>query len=186
MALFPLGLLSQGGGAGGGAGAYELIETVAGTGSSNSITFSSIPQTYKHLQIRFAGVGATDAYQTYRLRFNGDTSANYARHALFGQNGSVQVGPASDVDFIKASPEGTGLTTQPSAGIFEILDYQNTNKFKTGRFFSGAFHSSGYYSDVGVVSGLWRSTSAITSITFYVFSASFATSTRVSLYGIKG
>jgi len=186
MSLLPLGLLSQGGGGSGGGSSFELIETVAGNGSSNSITFSSIPQTYKHLQIRFAGVGTTDAYQTYRLRFNGDTTANYARHALFGQNGSVQASPSSDVDFIKASAEGTGLTTLASGGVFDILDYQNTNKFKTGRFFSGAFHSSGYYADVGLVSGLWRSTSAITSITFYVFSASFATSTRVSLYGIKG
>lgn len=168
------------------AGAFELISTTSGSGSSSSITISSIPSTYKHLQLRFSAIGTTDAYQNIRIQFNGDTAANYSWHAMYGQNNSGQAGNTTSANWIKAAPGDTGLTTLPNTGIIDVLDYADTTKFKTSRQFTGTYRSTGYYGDVGLGSGNWRSTSAINSITFFVASANFATTTRLSLYGIKG
>jgi hypothetical protein len=136
--------------------------------------------------LRFSAIGTTDAYQNFRIQFNGDTAANYSWHAMYGQNSSGQAGNTTSANWIKASPGDTGLTTVPTTGIVDILDYSETTKFKTSRQFAGSYRSSGYYGDIGLGSGNWRSTSAINSLTFFVFSASFATTTRLSLYGIKG
>ena len=76
---------------------YESIQTVNLTGSQSSITFSSIPGTYKHLQIR--GVLRGDRANTGEIvgvQFNGDTTAaNYASHRLIGDGTNAGGGPQS-------------------------------------------------------------------------------------------
>ena len=64
---------------------FESIATATGTGSNSTLTFSSIPQTYKHLQIRVMSRGnaATDQ-DNLLIRFNGDTGSNYNSHYVFG------------------------------------------------------------------------------------------------------
>lgn len=83
---------------------YESIATVTvGAGGSSSISFSSIPSTYKHLQLRGI-VRTTDTSAAASdgnyigIRFNGDTGANYVAHNLYGNGGSA------------VATSGTGLT----------------------------------------------------------------------------
>jgi hypothetical protein len=71
---------------------FESIATATGTGSSATITFSSIPSTYQHLQIR--GIArATSGGETepidLRLYFNGLTTGIYSSHALYGNGSSA-------------------------------------------------------------------------------------------------
>ncbi len=70
-----------------------LIQRVAGTGSAGTISFTSIPQTYKHLQIRSI---ARDTYNDgssilldLQMQFNGDTGSNYTKHILTGTGSSA-------------------------------------------------------------------------------------------------
>ena len=68
---------------------YESIATVNPTGGASTISFSSIPSTYTHLQIRgiarrASGTGLADI----SIRLNSDTGSNYAMHDLQG-NGSA-------------------------------------------------------------------------------------------------
>jgi hypothetical protein len=87
-------------------------------------------------------------------------------------------------------------TTAASGGlvfgslIMDILDYANTNKYKTTRGIIGFDTNgtvAGYGGRVGLISGNWRSTSAITSITFTVDNAAnYSANSKFSLYGIKG
>ena len=74
-------------------GSFESIATATGTGSSSTITFSSIPSTYTHLQIRGIGksVLSTPASSDYaKMYFNGDTStANYYAHQLYGDGSTA-------------------------------------------------------------------------------------------------
>jgi len=184
MSLFPLGLLSQGGGAA--AGSFELIETANGTGSSGIVDFTSIPATYTHLQIRYTAKN-TSTNADLNITFNNVTSANYARHHLVGTStatASANSSSASSISLIDAvAPSTTANVT--TNGVIDILDYANTNKHKTLRGVYGliqAYTTSRFY----VASGLFTSTTAISRITLTASGNNFSTVSRFSLYGIKG
>jgi hypothetical protein len=159
---------------------YESIATVnVGSGGVSSITFSSIPSTYQHLQIRALTVSAS-ASSGSAIQFNSDTtSANYKYHSLYG-TGSSATGTAGSPAYAPFF-NGGAATTSPGSMVLDILDYSNTNKYKTIRSLDGYdANGSGY---LGLTSGLWMNTAAITSIKFdfaYLQYASFA------LYGIRG
>lgn len=175
--------------AGGGA-AYELISTVMGNGSSSTITFSSIPATYKHLQIRGimkqAGGGRNDA-TTMWIRLNGDTSSAYAWHFMRANGTGIFAGAGStSPQIINGYTPGS---SQPGFGpiIIDILDYANTSKTKTLRTTSGSETNDTNFNRVAFESGLWNNTSALTSISLIEsLSLGFSTTTRFSLYGIRG
>lgn len=165
--------------------ADELIqEQILGTAAS-SVTFSSIPQTYKHLQVRFAAKTATSGYTVY-LRFNGDTTTNYGAHWLYGWNSAVRSVGGGGASYIGLQGMDAGTdTTYPSSGIVDVLDYTSTNKNKTTRTFAGIVTTGATTSEVSLNSGFWLSTSAITSLTVGC-AVNFAVGTRVSLYGSNG
>ena len=169
---------------------YESIATVSvGGGGSSSISFSSIPSTYKHLQIR--GIGRTTNSGTLGnpgITFNADSNVNnYTLHILYGDGSSPAAyggGAGSGTD--------TSVTTGNSAGasifgvaVIDILDYASTNKYKTVRSLTGAdLNGSG---TMRLYSNLWMNTSAISSITLTPSaSASYSQYSHFALYGIKG
>ena len=161
-------------------GAYDSIATTTLTTTASTITFSSIPATYTHLQVR---AFVRDAYGPFR--FNSDTGANYTRHYLTADGASVVAGSGTsqtNIDLITA----TSTASTFGVNIVDILDYTNTNKYKTVRVLRGEdMNGSG---NVMLGSGLWLNTSAITSITFNAtgLGGSFAQYSSFALYGIKG
>lgn len=188
MSLLPLGLLSQGGG--GAAGSFEQIETVIATGSSSSVTFSSIPSTYKHLQIRMThrAVYALDGNLFHRMRFNGDSASNYSWHVLEGTGAGFpysQAGTTATDMRIGQTPAGNTAANAFAASILDILDYTDTNKFTTVRSLLGSNTSA---RNSGLYSGSWRNTAAVTSITLLndVGYGNYTSGSRFTLYGIKG
>lgn len=175
----------------GSAASYEQIATVIADGTSASITFSSIPSSYKHLQIRMTHRAAYsfNGNLLHRLRFNGDTGSNYDWHVLEGQGsaGSIysQAGNnATDIRIGLTPASGTAANAF-AASIFDVFDYTNTNKFKTSKTIQGSMTSA---ANAGLYSGLWRNTSAITSITLLndVGFGNYVSGSRFTLYGIKG
>lgn len=178
------GIIASSGGAAAG-GSYESIATVtAGAGGSSSISFSSISGTYQHLQIR--GIGSLTSDNESRIQVNGDTGSNYAFHQLLGNyagGGSVIATAGTSTTSIK----GQVSYDQFSPFIFDILDYKDTNKYKTIRTLSGTNNNStGTNSYVRFSSGLWMNTAAITSVTIFPASGNFAQYSSFALYGIKG
>lgn len=164
------------------AGAYESIATATGNGSSGTITFSSIPSTYSHLQIRLQVIASGGGGQA--LRLNGDTGSNYTRH-YYGGNGSSTFasGSASQTSIFVGDDSGS---TYLSTMIIDIIDYASTTKNKTVRsFFGRDANGSG---SVYLYSGLWVNTSAVTSVSLGqgLFGGIFDSGTVASLYGIKG
>ena len=186
MALLPLGLISQGDGANGG-GAFELISTAYGTGSSGTITFSSIPATYTHLQLRAT---MRDDYtlgwnQPY-FKFNSDaTSSNYSWHQLLANGSSVTSSGAANTLIYDEQIAATygGVSNSYATIIFDVLDYANTNKYKTARLMHGVLDGS--LKKVSLLSGSWRNTAAVTSLAI-INGNNFTTASRFSLYGIRG
>jgi hypothetical protein len=179
-----LGILASAGGAAASA-SYESIATATGTGSSGTITFSSIASTYTHLQLRINAIATAYSGTGGYVRFNGDTGSNYVFHYLTGTGSAISAGNATAQNSIFVLVNNAvGLhNTSPNAGVLDILDYASTTKNKTLRGLTGVdINSAG---DLSIVSGLWLSTSAINSVTVYLGSGSYATTTTVALYGIK-
>jgi len=165
---------------------FYSIATVTGTGSSSTITFSSIPSTYKALQIKTNFI--VSAATTVWVRLNGDATANYIRHGLVGsQSTATAYGNTGQnyIVFAGMSAGQIGTTTYPTTAIVDILDYTNTSKNKTVKGISGTeFNATG--GEVDLSSGLWLNTAAITSITIgNTSSANFSTSSTFALYGIN-
>lgn len=171
---------------------FEIGMVSVGSAGASSITFSSIPSTYKHLQIRgimriTTGTAGTNDLQ---IRFNSDSGSNYAYHALMGSGAAAQIGAASTQTIGTA---GRAVIPRNSSGasiygtiVTDILDYANTSKYKTLRGLGGMDNNStnGY---ISLTSSLWQSTSAITSITLTdEGSGTFSQYSTFSLYGIKG
>jgi len=183
MSLMPLGLLSQGRGATGGGVGLELISTISAGGSS-TLTFSSIPSTYKHLQIR-STAKSTAGFNYLQMRFNGDSGSNYGIHRLY-RAGSTPVSTSSltqtDIRLNMAISE-SGEANAFSPMILDILDYSNTSKNTTIRALSG---QKDWNIEVDFTSGLWLNTAAISSITIFTGATNMASGTRFSLYGVNG
>lgn len=186
MSLFPLGLISQGGGAGGG-GAFELISTtILGTAAA-SVTFSSIASTYTHLQIRYTARSSSTGGDNIRMQMNADTGNNYSVHYLFGNGSSVSSGNAApwNTAVYALMPYSTQTADVWGAGIIDILDYRSTSKNKTVRGMSGKVVSGDY--NIYLQSGAWLSTSAITELRIYLGTGSnIVAGSRFSLYGVRG
>ncbi len=170
-------------------GSYESIATATvGSGGETSITFSSIPATYKHLQLRYLVRDArSNGFDSpVDLTFNGSNATAYAKHFIQGEGSSASGGNETSKTYMRL--EGAGNNTQSSAfgaAITDILDYTSTSKNKTVKHLSGVDkNGSGM---VRFVSGLWYATpAAITSITLTPFSSPFAQYSHFALYGIKG
>jgi len=176
------------------ASSYESIATATGTGSSATITFSSIPSTYVSLQLRIMGkgtyTGSTGANDVF-VTFNGDTGANYTQHRLYGDGSAAGAAGTTGATVTRIqraiNSSAAGLNNMMGVAIADIHDYASTTKYKTMRNFSGVDTNGVASTDINLSSGLWLSTSAINSITLSATgSTAWATSTVISLYGIKG
>jgi hypothetical protein len=180
------GLLSAGGVV---AGDYESIATsIVGSGGTPSISFNTIPSTYKHLQVRcLARQSGSGTGQPLIFTINGVTSG-YAVHNVNG-NGSgtpVAQGYANEASIFLADQLATSSNTSGifSTWVIDILDYANTNKFKTVRALGG-FDANGA-GRIALNSALLQSTSAISTITFSANSGNLVEYSHFALYGIKG
>lgn len=165
---------------------FAISSIVVPSAGASTIEFTSIPNTYEHLQIR--GIGRTNraaaTFDSLRLRFNNDTSSAYSYHFVNG-NGTTPSAEGNANQTVIAHSALTAINS--TAGIYgvsiiDILDYDNTNKFKTTRALSGNDQNGSGVFDFA--SGNWRNTNAITSIQLTALGSFVQYSTFV-LYGIK-
>ena len=162
---------------------YESIATVNVSSNTSTISFSSIPSTFKHLQLRF--VSKTSAASgSVVMQFNGDTGTNYSAHYLLGSGSAASASAfTSRANMFIGSTNATANVV--TASIVDVLEYANTNINKTIRCLEG-FDSNGG-GEIILFSGNWRNTSAVTSITIFESAgASFTANSQFALYGIRG
>ena len=163
-------------------GSYDSIATVTvGAGGTTAVNFSSIPQTYRHLQIRAIHQEPAD---TVALQFNSTGSSNiYTVHHFYGDGGVVS-GYSASPNMIYFGTNYGASGSYFGASIVDILDYTDTNKNTTVRSVTGVENNSIYYR-VGMYSGEYYSTSAITSIQILGRSGgTIAQYSQFALYGI--
>ena len=165
---------------------FESIATFNATGSETTFTFSSIPSTYKHLQLRATMQRNGGTQLDVGIRFNGDTGSNYSWHAIEGDGATVLANgnPSTNYAYIGVAP-GTSTANMYGVCIANILDYSSTTKNKTIRSLNGKDQNSSAGS-IKLLSSAWYNTSAINSITLYTFGDLMNTGTKFALYGIRG
>ena len=170
-AMFPLGMVQ------------------VGSGGTSTITFSSIPNTYKHLQIRALAranrAGSTDSVV---MRFNSDSGNNYAHHWLYGDGASALAANTTSTNYIypTVTTAASDLANTFTVTVIDILDYASTSKNKVTRTLAG-YDVNGAGGLIFLSSGLWmNNTTAINTITITPGSSNWAQYSQFALYGIKG
>ena len=157
---------------------YEKIQTQTLGSSAASVTFSSISGSYTDLILVASSKIVTGSATGFLIQFNGDTASNYSDTYLYGNGTSALSGRVSgQAKMVIGNVNSTDFSPQ----IINVMNYSNATTYKTaiGRSSLAADYVISYV-------GLWRSTAAITSILAYPdASASFATGSTFTLYGIK-
>ena len=146
-----------------------VIEAIATTyleADVASVTFTSIPATYEHLQLRMSPMGDRTASNTWYLylRLNGDTGTNYSNHQMYGFSGTSQYVArytGQDMHWTPHLPTLGGNAASYGGHIIDIFDYANTNKNTTFSITSGVATGT---TSVGWFSGLWDNTAAVDEI----------------------
>jgi len=172
---------------------FPLQVITVGSAGASSVEFTNIPNTYTHLQLRYTAQTNRGTYgiAEYALTFNSDTATNYGYHAVYGDGAGTTAIAYSTQNSIRGDGEiGTSTGGTFGGGVLDILDYANTNKNKTVRWLGGVDINgtiAGFGGRVGLFSGLWRSTSAITSVKLVPYTGSlFTQNSSFALYAVKG
>jgi hypothetical protein len=161
---------------------YEPIASQTLGTASASVEFTSISGSFTDLVlVMYATTTADDT--NGRLTFNSTGGTSYSHTNLEGTGSAASSGRGSNLESIRFT-NNTGFDdTNPSVSIFQIMSYANTNVFKTVLHSSADFNST--YPGVTRRVGLFRSTSAITSVKVETTGSTFKSGSTFSLYGIK-
>jgi len=161
---------------------YEKIATTTLSSSQSSFTFSSIPSTYTDIRLIITAIGAgASAYVAFQL--NGDTSSNYSTTFLRGSGSAASSSrQMNQVRGFILNGSDDLPTTYPALSITDIFSYAGTT-YKT--LLSMGLDDKNGSGEINSIVNLWRSTSAITSITVIGYNTNLAAGTSATLYGIK-
>jgi hypothetical protein len=165
------------------ASTYSVIATNTVSGSSTAlVTFSGVPSTYTDIFIvaSVATVSGTSSYLD--MNFNTDTASNYSATTMYTNGSSTGSGNLSNRTAVPCGIEYVGTTTSAFQSFeINVFSYANTNFFKSVLSKSGQLSSN----FVGFTAGLWRSTSAISTISLGYATGNFREGSTFTLYGIK-
>jgi hypothetical protein len=155
---------------------YTPIATTTVSGTPTTVSFTSISGSYTDLILISSASGSTNA--VIQAQFNSDTATNYSFTYMFGDGSSASSGRASSVNYVRA-----GRTASSSSSfvpnILQIQNYSNSTTFKTV-----IERENDAAASVFASVGLWRSTSAITSILLTISGGTFTAGSTFTLYGI--
>ena len=170
-------------------GSYDALQSVALTGSTATITFTGIPQHYKHLQIR--AVARDEGARTFgsflRFNFNDETNNRHRYHRLAGRADGVTYAQTGFTTYneVGTTAGNNGVNFTYAVNIIDILDYSDAEKYTTLRAFSLLLgQSTTTDNDINLFSGLFQNSAAIQTITITA-SAGFMNGSSFDLYGIK-
>ncbi len=167
-------------------GTYTLIASNTLGSAASSVTFSSIPTTYTDL-VLVMYCWQPSSTGELQIQFNSDTGSNYSYTRVEANHNGVESLRSSNNTKIFVGALST--SSYPTVSIVNIQDYANTSTYKTALVRQNCpYTTTAFPTNAGAVVGLWRSTSAITSIVIDQFnsgSGNFDTGSTFKLYGIE-
>jgi hypothetical protein len=153
---------------------YTPLATVTLGTATASVTFSSIPATYRDLIVILNAQLSNSTARETVMRFNSDTGANYLRVYAFG-DGSTTGSGADTLNNVTP----LFLSNTRASSINHIMDYSATDKHKTV-----LTRSSNTASSTAMYAHRWANTAAITSISLAIVGDTYAAGSTFSLYGV--
>ena len=168
----------------------EAIATTYLEADAASVTFSGIPATYEHLEIRLlARTNRTYYIDPINIAINTDSSSSNFTVAVMQANGTSKSAYSSPTSLFMTYVVGNFIT----GGVIEgedygpmtmtFFDYANTSKNTTLQYMSGTPNTTQHIY-LGAVT--WDNTAAVNSIAFTPNNGTaFMRGTEFTLYGIK-
>jgi hypothetical protein len=158
---------------------YFPIATTTLASAAATVTFSSFSG-YTDLILVTDNMQSGGTQGNLFIQFNSDSGSNYSRTWLSGDGSTAYSGRESSQTKIGLTAYAYPQTTTPWAGLIQIQNYSNSTTYKNVLI-------RGNNSKVGVdaIVGLWRSTSAITSLVLSRSNDNFASGSTFTIYGIK-
>jgi hypothetical protein len=162
-----------------------LIESQVLGVAAASVTFSAIPQTYKHLKVFVSARSAVvSKYDSGFARFNGDSGANYwyashtqgTAHSVWSSNSETQAG-------IYSNPGNSSDTDLFGASEIVFFDYTGSSKKIVASLKWEPTDSAEFNGNQSIVT--WQNTAAITSILMWANGGNLMAGSRFDLYGVK-
>jgi hypothetical protein len=153
---------------------YTPLATVTLGAAASSVTFSSIPATYRDLILVVNGTRSSDSGDGGLLRFNGDSGSNYSYVFMLGNGSSTISASASYTGII-----GPALFTGQGMAIAQIMDYSATDKHKTVVVRRDTSNVHAFAS-----AERWANTAAITSMVIGPSTGTYNSGTTFNLFGV--
>lgn len=154
---------------------FDKLATITLANNANSITFSSLPTSYRDL-VLMGQFNLTNTLEAFRIYFNSDYSGGNYNVALIGGNGSAASGGASNGSMVYYRGAGTGAL----AMTMNIMDYTDTNKYvMTNHMIAEPGQWVGHY-----VNRWLSNTAAVTDITLKCDLSNISAGSTFSLYGV--
>lgn len=195
MSPVPLGFWAAAGAgaSGGGIGtpAYDLISSTTGAGST-IVTFSSIPNTYKHLELRYQIRESANSVNTLLLRFNSISTSSYSHQRVYADGttnfnaSTISAARVASTTSINLGPDGGIGQFDICTGIITVNNYSSTSVAKTVASLQGKAGADKSVASIYYGSGGFNSTSAIDTLTILTSAGNFGSNSRFYLYGIRG
>ena len=158
---------------------YVALATNTLGSAAASVTFSSISGAYTDLVLVCNYATSLNATENVYMRFNSDTGSNYSVTDLVGNGSTAASYRESSATLIRIGGRALGTSSTDNISIVNIQNYSNTTTYKTS-LIRNDIPSLGTVATVG----LWRSTSAITTILVAGNGQNLSTGSTFTLYGI--
>ena len=158
---------------------YDCIATTTLGSGTGTVTFTSISGSYTDLILitnSATGVNDIDMY----IQVNSDTGTNYSWTRIFGNGSTASSSRGTSTSLGYRVGNMSGSNVGQNNAVIQFQNYSNTTTYKT--ILSRSNNASLL---VEAFVGLWRSTSAITSMDIKTQSGNFSTGSTFTLYGIK-
>lgn len=167
---------------------FPIAMVNVGSAGSATISFTSIPSTYKHLQLRgIMRTSRTAGNDLLSMRFNNDSGGNYSDHAVGGNGSTAYTDKNTSASFINIQRSSSNFNGSSIFGayVIDILDYTSTSKAKTSRALGG--YDANGSGEIYLNSGAWyNSSTAINRIDLILpnYTTNFLQYSQFALYGI--
>ncbi len=162
---------------------FKIADYTVATPQS-SVTFSSIPQGYTDLKICYSARSVVNGETAMNIYFNGSTTAVYDRRSLAGDGSTASSAVATSQAEIFAGRVPANDYTASTFGNTEIYIPNYTGSNNKSVSFDSVSENNATTAYQVLIAGLWRNTSAITSMTLFIAGANIAANSTFTLYGI--
>jgi hypothetical protein len=157
---------------------YTPLATVTLGTATSSVTFSSIPATYRDLILVMDSLNSSGIEQL-KLTLNSDTGSNYPYVSMRGNGSSALSSSSSANPFALLDESAFANATNRHIHNVSIMDYSATDKHKT--LLSRANNAAIATDAIAI---RWASTSAVTSINIFYQLGNINSGSTFNLYGV--